>query len=123
MIVLLLTALAGGFGGAARFTVDTLLAARNRFSIPIGTLVVNATACLLLGIVTGIAIGHAGADDLRSVLGTGLLGGYSTFSTASVEGARLLRQGRIGAATVHGGGMLLLSLGTSTLGLVIGSAV
>jgi CrcB protein len=123
MIVLLLTALAGGVGGAARFTVDTLLAARNRFSIPIGTLVVNATACLLLGIVTGITIGHAGADDLRSVLGTGLLGGYSTFSTASVEGARLLRQGRIGAAAVHGGGMLLLSLGTSTLGLIIGLAV
>ena len=123
MTILLLTALAGGFGGAARFTVDTLLAARSRFSIPVGTLVVNVSACLLLGILTGLALTHHGADDLRSVLGTGLLGGYSTFSTASVEGARLLRQGRIRAAAVHGGGMLLLSLGAALAGLAAGSAL
>jgi CrcB protein len=50
-----------------------------------------------------------------------LLGGYSTFSTASVEGARLLRQGRSLAAVVHGGGMLLVSIAASTIGLVIGA--
>ena len=59
--------------------------------VPVGTIVVNTTACLLLGILTGWAQAEAtaGAASLARVLGTGLLGGYSTFSTASVEGARL----------------------------------
>jgi CrcB protein len=121
MGLLLLTALAGGFGGVARFLVDTAVASRSKLSIPLGTIVVNATACLLLGLLTGYALAHDGAASYRAVLGVGLLGGYSTFSTASVEGARLLRQGRSLAAVVHGGGMLLVSIAASTIGLVIGA--
>ena len=103
MGLLLLTAFAGGFGGVARFLVDTAVAGRSTLSIPVGTIVVNATACLLLGLLTGYALAHDGAASYRAVLGVGFLGGYSTFSTASVEGARLLRQGRTLAAVVHGG--------------------
>jgi CrcB protein len=121
MGLLLLTALAGGFGGVARFLVDTAVASRSKLSIPLGTIVVNETACLLLGLLTGYALAHDGAASYRAVLGVGLLGGYSTFSTASVEGARLLRQGRSLAAVVHGGGMLLVSIAASTIGLVIGA--
>jgi CrcB protein len=121
MGLLLLTALAGGFGGVARFLVDTAVASRSKLSIPLGTIVVNATACLLLGLLTCYALAHDGAASYRAVLGVGLLGGYSTFSTASVEGARLLRQGRSLAAVVHGGGMLLVSIAASTIGLVIGA--
>lgn len=120
MTVLLLTALAGGVGGAARLLVDTAVSRANRTSLPLGTLVVNASACLLLGLVTGYALTHAGAGDLRAIVGVGLLGGYSTFSTASVEGYRLLRQERPLAALVHGGTMLVLCLATSWLGLLVG---
>lgn len=123
MWLLLLTALAGGVGGASRFLLDTAVARRNRAPIPMGTIVVNVTACLLLGLLTGYLLTHRGADDLRSVVGVGLLGGYSTFSTASVEGARLLRDGEIVAALVHGGGMLVVSLGASTLGMLLGSLI
>ena len=121
MGLLLLTALAGGVGGVARFLVDTAVASRSKLSIPLGTIVVNATACLLLGLLTGYALAHDGAASYRAVLGVGFLGGYSTFSTASVEGARLLRQGRSLAAVVHGGGMLLVSIAASTIGLVVGA--
>lgn len=76
----------------------------------------------MLGLLTGYALAHDGAGSLRAVLGVGFLGGYSTFSTASVEGARLLRQGRYLAAVVHSGGMLLLCLGTSTLSLLVGGS-
>lgn len=120
MGLLLLTAFAGGFGGVARFLVDTAVAGRSTLSIPVGTIVVNATACLLLGLLTGYALAHDGAASYRAVLGVGFLGGYSTFSTASVEGARLVRQGRTLAAVVHGGGMLLVSLAASTVGLLTG---
>ncbi len=117
MIVVL--ALAGGLGAAARFLVDTAVARRSRASVPVGTFVVNATACLLLGLLTGWALSHPGHDGLRGVLGVGFLGGYSTFSTASVEGARLLLAGRGRAALVHALGMLVVCLAASVLGLAL----
>lgn len=119
-MILLLTALAGGAGGALRFLVDTGVSRINRTRLPLGTIVVNATACLALGLITGYGIGHLGSDALVSILGVGLLGGYSTFSTASVEGARLIRDGSWSAAVIHSGGMLALSLAASVLGLAIG---
>ncbi len=119
--ILLLTALAGGVGGAARFLVDSAVARANRTSVPLGIVVVNVTACLLLGLVTGYALTRTGTGDLTAIAGVGLLGGYSTFSTASVEGLRLLRQRRPIAALIHSGGMLLLSVGASTLGIVLGA--
>lgn len=119
-MLLLLTALAGGIGGASRFLVDTMVTRHNRTSLPLGTVVVNTSACLLLGLVTGYALAHAGADDLRTIAGVGFLGGYSTFSTASVEGYRLLRQDRPLAALLQAGGMLAVCLAAAWLGLLLG---
>lgn len=119
MIVVL--ALAGGLGAAARFVVDAAVTRRTRTRVPVGTVVVNATACLLLGALTGWALAHPGHDALRAVLAVGFLGGYSTFSTASVEGARLLLDGRGVAAVVHAGGMLLVCLAATVAGLLLTS--
>ncbi|GIG41471.1 fluoride efflux transporter FluC [Cellulomonas phragmiteti] len=115
MIVLL--ALAGGLGAASRFTVDTWVARRSRAPFPLGTLVVNVTACLLLGAVVGWALTHPGHGGVRAVLGVGFLGGYSTFSTASVEGARLLLAGRGAAAALHALVMLAAGLVAAVAGL------
>lgn len=123
MLLLIAIAVAGGFGGAARFLLDTTIARHNRASIPLGTVIINASACLLLGLLTGYVLAHAGAEDVRSVIGVGFLGGYSTFSTAAVEGARLLRERRFAAALLHGGGMLVLSLVVSAGGLLLGGLV
>lgn len=122
-MILLLTALAGGVGGALRFLVDTGVSRRSKGSLPLGTAVVNVTACLLLGLLTGLAGDHPSGGGLLSVLGVGLMGGYSTFSTASVEGVRLLRAGRWVGAIAHSGGMLVLSLAAAMLGLVTGSLI
>ncbi|MFL1378696.1 MULTISPECIES: fluoride efflux transporter FluC [unclassified Nocardiopsis] len=120
MTLLLVTALAGGLGGAARFLVDTALASVNRTALPLGTLVVNVSACLLLGLLTGYTLAHAHPGALTAVAGVGFLGGYSTFGTASVEALRLLRTGARGTAFVYAGGMLLGGLLASTLGLLLG---
>ncbi|CAM5786037.1 fluoride efflux transporter FluC [Cellulomonas persica] len=120
-MIALLVALAGGLGAVARFEVDTLVARHNRWTMPAGTLVINVTSCVLLGMVTGWVAGHPGLGDLKDVLGVGFLGGYSTFSTASVEGARLLRAGRVRAAVLHAGGMLVASVAAAWLGVAITS--
>jgi CrcB protein len=105
----ILTALAGGLGAACRMFVDAALNRRPR-TIPIGTFGVNVTACLAMGLVSGVALAAPGDTVWLGVIGTGLLGGYSTFSTAMVESARLLRAGRVRAGLAHGLGMLLVSL-------------
>jgi CrcB protein len=114
-----LVALLGGLGAAARFLFDTLVARWNPWSVPLGTVVVNLTASVALGLLTGWSLSHTSAGDTAVLLGTGFLGGYSTFSTASVEGARLIRTGRPWAAAVHAGGMALVSLSGALLGLSV----
>ena len=116
-MTVLLLALAGGLGAVARFEVDSFVARRSRrLPVPAGTFVVNVTACFLLGLVAG---GLTSGSEVGEVLGVGFLGGYSTFSTASVEAARLLRAGRARAAVLHAAAMLAASLTTAYLGLTL----
>ncbi|KZM79784.1 CrcB family protein [Cellulosimicrobium sp. I38E] len=119
---LALVALAGGLGAASRFLLDTLVARHNRWSTPLGTVAVNVTACFLLGLLTGWGATHPGYGDAAAVLGVGFLGGYSTFSTASVEGACLLLAGRGAVALAHALGMLVVCLAAAAAGIAAGSA-
>jgi len=95
--------------------------------MPWGTVVVNVTACLLMGLLVGRTADppHSGtwAATALTVLGTGFLGGYSTFSTACVEGARLLLAGRWGPALAHATLMTAGTLGAVGLGLAAGAAL
>ena len=117
MIGVLLT-LAGGLGAATRFVVDGVVARHNRWPLPLGTVVINISGSLLLGVVTGLAMRHTGLTDLKLVAGSGFLGGYTTFSTASVEAVRLATGSRpVVEAVLHAVGMALLGLAGAGLGL------
>jgi fluoride exporter len=120
MIVSLLVAVAGGVGAVARFVLDGLIRSRVTSLVPAGTLVINVSGSLLLGLVTGVVLAGAEPADFRVVLGTGFLGGYTTFSTAMIETVRLLQQRRWVAAGVNGIGMMLLGLGAAVLGVFLG---
>ena len=124
-LTFILMMLCGGVGASCRFLVDSAVNKRNTLSFPLGTIVVNATACLLLGVFTGLVASLAAqdAESIKFVLGTGLFGGYSTFSTASVEGYRLLEHRRYWLALVHTGGMLLVSVLAGFLGMAITGAL
>lgn len=116
---LLLVAVGGGVGAAMRFLLDGAVKARVS-AFPLGTLVINVSGSLVLGVLTGA--GQAGALELPTVavLGTGMMGGYTTFSTASVETVQLLRSGKPRLAVLNGLGMLVVSVGAAALGLLIG---
>lgn len=114
----LLVAAAGGLGAVSRFLIDTWIGHRSQGSpVLLGTLVINVTGSFLLGLLTGWWMLRTGDPGWKLVVGTGFLGGYTTFSTASVEAARLTRAGRGWTVLVHAGGMLLLSLTGAGFGI------
>jgi CrcB protein len=115
-----LLSLAGGVGASARLVLDGLIRSRSGRGYPLGTTVINVTGSLLLGLVTGLAIAHGLPQRWSLVLGTGLLGGYTTFSTASFETVRLLRDRRYLSATMNGLGMLVLGVLAAALGVWLG---
>jgi CrcB protein len=120
-------AIAGGLGAIARFMLDGLIRAglnrgrlnrgRLRTGLPLGTMIINVSGSLLLGFVTGLVLFHAVPSDWQVVLGPGFLGGYTTFSTASFETARLIQERQFVAALVNGIGMLLLAVAAAVAGL------
>ncbi|MGJ9421761.1 fluoride efflux transporter FluC [Aeromicrobium sp. CF3.5] len=89
-MITLAMALAGGVGAVLRYGVDLRLSPPAEARLPHATLTVNLTGSLLLGLLVGAGAGN----DTLTVLGTGLLGGYTTFSSASVEVARRVLEGR-----------------------------
>lgn len=98
---LLLVATGGAFGSVARYAVSgaaqrLLVPGAGTFaSFPAGTLIVNISGSLLIGLVAGLAESRAllGAEA-RLLLVTGILGGYTTFSAFSLETLLLLRAGQ-----------------------------
>jgi CrcB protein len=97
--------LLGGVGAIARFLLDGAVSARAGRSFPWGTLVVNLTGAFALGFLTGKLSG-----DAQLLVGTGLLGGYTTFSTWMFESHRLGEDGELRAGVVNLLGSLILGI-------------
>ncbi|CAN5248338.1 fluoride efflux transporter CrcB [soil metagenome] len=115
-----LLSLAGGVGAALRFWVDGVVRSRFTGTYPLGTTIINVSGSFILGFITGVTLGGILAEPLFFILGTGLMGGYTTFSTASFETVRLVQQRRWAAAFMNGVGMLVLSVLAALLGLALG---
>jgi CrcB protein len=93
--------LGAGLGGALRHGAN-LLAARAGSSFPFGTMAINILGSLAMGILTGLFVVRAGVPQgWRLFLTTGILGGFTTFSTFSLEAFLLIERGAIVAATVY----------------------
>jgi CrcB protein len=112
--------LAGGIGAVLRLIIDGTIKAHTRTTFPIATMIINVTGALLLGLVTETALRDILPDAWRLIIGTGLLGGYTTFSTASFESVRLIQQRRYVSALVNSLGMLSLTIAAALAGAAIG---
>ncbi len=123
LVLSVLVVLAGGLGAVARFVLDGVVRDRTGGRFPYGTVLVNLSGSLLLGFLTGLVAAHLVPEDLRLIIGTGLLGGYTTFSTASFESLRLAQERRPVAALLNGLGTLVAGVALAGLGLVLGLAL
>ncbi|MEE1620908.1 fluoride efflux transporter FluC [Zafaria sp. J156] len=110
------TALAGGAGATARYLADRWLAPRLPAGFPWPIAAVNVSGSFLLGLLTGLLA----AGPWLTVLGVGLLGGYTTFSTVSADAARLFSERRHLAAAANALGTLLACTAAAAAGLLLG---
>ena len=114
----LLVALGGMAGAPLRYLVDVWVTARLGSGFPVGTLVANAAACALLGLVAGLGLGAS--SPAYVLLGTGLAGAMSTYSTFAFETVRLAEEGRIGRAVGYAVASPVVGLAALLLGLAVG---
>lgn len=115
--LLVVVAVGGGAGALCRWALSIALP-HAAGGFPTATLLVNVVGCLALGLLVGAL---PDAHWLRPLLGTGFLGGFTTFSTFALETDRLLARSPA-AALLYVGCSLLLGLAAAALGLRIGSA-
>lgn len=115
MIVLVMVA--GAAGAVTRFLLDSEVRRRHPSVVPWGTVFVNVSGSLLIGLVAGAVLFHGQRSAWLTIAGTGFCGGYTTFSTAGVETVRLVQQGRHGMALSNAVIPLVLSVGACALGL------
>lgn len=120
-VMILLLGLAGGLGAGTRFVVDGAVRSRFRTALPVGTIAINVTGSFLLGLVAGAVSVHGAPSELQAVAGTGFLGGYTTFSTASFETVRLIQSRRTGLALLNGLGTAAAAIGAAAAGLAFAS--
>jgi CrcB protein len=117
--VLVAVGVLGGIGSIARFLLDGAVARRLGRDFPYGTLAVNVSGALALGVLVGVAV----SGDGYRLIGTGVLGAYTTFSTWMLETRRLAEDGRLRLGALNIVVSLALGVGAAWLGRRIGVAL
>ncbi|MCX8007069.1 MAG: fluoride efflux transporter CrcB [Coriobacteriia bacterium] len=120
----LIVAVGGGVGAAARYALGGWLADRFGPAFPWHTFVINVTGSFLLGVLLALSVERGLVpQEWRIALGTGVLGGYTTFSTLAYESIALAQQGSyaLGLANMFGSGAV--GLLAAWLGLVVGRVI
>jgi fluoride exporter len=113
----LLVLLGGMVGAPVRYLVDVRVTARLGSGFPFGTLIANAAACVLLGLVAGL--GLAADSPAYVLLGTGVAGAMSTYSTFAFETVRLAEEGTRRRAMTYAVTSPVVGLAALLLGLAV----
>ena len=116
----LIVFLGGGLGAAVRHGINIAAARLLGTAFPYGTLVINITGSLIMGLVAAyFALKGDASQHWRLFLTTGILGGYTTFSAFSLDAALLYERGEIGLAALY----VIASVALSIAGLFAGFAL
>jgi CrcB protein len=113
----------GGLGAVARFGLGALVLARTGEGFPWGTLVVNWSGCLAIGVLAAWLAATPHPPALRLFLVTGVLGGFTTFSAFGLETVELVASGASAQALLYVAGSVLGGLAAVALGLGAGRAL
>ena len=107
----------GGLGSVLRFLVDGAVGSRLGRDFPFGTLVVNISGAVILGLIAGLAV----EEDAALLAGTAAVGSYTTFSTWMLETQRLAEEREIRGAVIYVIASLALGIAAAAAGKAIGA--
>ena len=120
MVRFLLICLGGAIGTGARYLVAIETPRLLGASFPYGTLIVNVVGSFLLGAIMHVGLTTAMmTPTLRLVLATGVMGGFTTYSTFNYETLEYVREGALGLAALNVAATLMLCLLAGALGLAL----
>lgn len=112
---------AGALGALARYELGAFVQKIGGAAFPWSTLVINVLGCLLFGIIWALAEGRGLiSPDLRTILLTGFMGAFTTFSTFAFETEAFFRDGQVLLAFANIGLQLVIGLAAMTLGQALG---
>ena len=117
----LIVILGAGLGGGARHGVNVVVTRlMPGLTFPLATLIINLLGSFLMGVLAeAFVLRGSGGHPLRLLLTTGVLGGFTTFSTFALDAVALYERGQLAAAALY----LLLSVAGGLAGLVAGLAL
>jgi len=114
----------GAVGSVLRFWMSTWVHSFAGRSFPYGTLTVNVLGCLAMGFLFVLFVDRLSDNAvLRAGILIGVLGGFTTFSSFSIETFNLIEQGAWFKAVVNMTGSLLLCIGATWVGVILGRQV
>ena len=113
-------AVGGAFGSVLRYGLSTWVHTLVGRSFPFGTLAVNVLGCLAMGVLFVLLVERMGESAVwRAGLLIGVLGGFTTFSTFSIETFNLIEQGAMAKAASNMAASLVLCVGATWLGVIL----
>src|SRR5262249_196162 len=112
--------LAGAMGAVARYLIMRFITTHTRTQFPLGTLFINVLGPFLIGLLFSLTTQKVLPPLLHSILATGFLGGFTTFSTMNWEGTQLARVGKTSQSILYLGGSFVLGLSAAMLGIMLG---
>jgi CrcB protein len=121
-VIVLGVAIAGALGAPARYLLERTVSAKHRHTFPWGTFVVNVSGSFALGLLAGFVLAQAWSKDAQTLLGTGFLGAYTTFSTFAYETVRRAEEGAPRVAVAYAVGSIAASVAAAAAGLVLAGA-
>jgi CrcB protein len=120
----LFIAIGGALGSVARFWVGTTVVSRMGTRFPFGTLVINISACLIIGLSVEVLNRHVSLNpSWRFLVPIGFVGAYSTFSTFEWETFSNLSQGAFWIAILYVAVSLVAGLIAVALGVALAKAI
>ncbi|AXK34141.1 fluoride efflux transporter CrcB [Streptomyces armeniacus] len=119
----LLVLLGGAVGAPLRYLTDRAVQRRHATVFPWGTFAVNVAGCLLLGLVAGAGAAGAASSQVQLLVGTGLCGALTTYSTFSYETLRLAEDGAGLLAAANVAAAVTAGLGAAFAGVAAAEAL
>ena len=115
-----LVGLAGAAGALARYLLGRLVAERAKTIFPWGTLIINVSGAFLIGLLFGLTGQKRISTQMQTILATGFLGGYTTFSTMSWEGVQLMKGSNLRQSAFYLAANFVPGLLAAALGIALG---